>query len=64
MAQSSILGALGHRFDPLAEHSGLTSRCCHSCGIISGLGAPYAAGRPKKKKKKMQVIQTLLNWLK
>ena len=46
----------------LAWHSGLRIGCCCSwglgcnCGLdlIPGLGSPYAAGRPKKKKKKSE----------
>ena len=44
----------------LAWHRELRIQCYHTCGVgcncssdlISGSGTPYAAGRPKKKKKK------------
>ena len=54
------LGSTGSQVQSLAQHSGLRIQRCFSCGLghdcrsdlISGLGIPYASGRPKKKKKK------------
>lgn len=56
----SILGALGHRFNPQPSTVGLRSQHCCSFGLgqecgsdlIPGSGVPHAAGRPKMKKKK------------
>ena len=57
-----ILGALGHRFDPQPWHSGLriwrylsgSLGCDCSLGVIPGLGTPYAAGWPKKFRKRKE----------
>ena len=54
-----ILGALGHRFDP-QPGKWVKDPVCHSCGLghncsldlSPGLGTPYAAGQPRKEKKK------------
>ena len=49
----SALGVLDVGLIPV-PHSGLRIQCCCSCvlDLIPGLGTPYAAGQPKKKKKK------------
>ena len=52
------LWSTGTGVQSLAKHSGLKIHYCYSCGhncsldLISGLGTPYAAGQPKKKKKR------------
>ena len=65
-----VLGALGCRFHTrfLAWHSGLRIQHCRSCSsscscsleLIPGLGTPYAAGWPKKKKIKLFHIYKLI----
>ena len=62
MAQQDwqCLRRAGMQTQSLAQHSGLRTRCCHSCGLggnygsdqISGLGTPHAEGRPKMREKK------------
>ena len=57
------LGSAGAQVQSLAWLSGLRIQCCCSCGLgcnyssdlIPGWGTPYAAGRPKKGKKKKKV---------
>ena len=57
------LWSTGTGVQSLAKHSGLKIHYCYSCGhncsldLISGLGTPYAAGQPKKKKKGRQIWQ-------
>ena len=54
------LGSVGMHIQSLAWHSALRIWRCHNCSLgcdcdselIPGLGAPHAAGQPKKKKKK------------
>ena len=55
------LGSPGTRVQSLAWLSGLGTRCCHSCGsdLTPGLGAPYATGAAKKKKKKVYHLQVV-----
>ena len=62
MAQQDqwCLWSAGTQVRSLVRLHGLRILCCHSCGtgrncgldLIFGLGALYALGRPKKRKKK------------
>ena len=57
----SHLGALGHRFYPWPQHC-YTCGLGHNCGLdqIPGLGTPYSAGQPKRKKKKSGLLVLFL----
>lgn len=57
------MGAIGHRLDPGTSQWVTDPPLCGSCSLghecisdlISGQGAPYASGGPKKKKKYLLV---------
>ena len=59
------VGSAGTQVQSPAWHSALRIQCCCSCGLggncgsdlIPGLVTPYAAGQPKKKKKKSVIFE-------